>query len=448
MKKRFIILLSALLVVLLCTTGVFAIESTVAPIVNLGSYLNFSQVSSGQIFLKVNPDGVAPVVGDYYHIFNNVYIKCTAVSSTRASFVPAISDDGSTFTDYSGLMQNDTTSTGYYMQFSFNSNGTLYVRGTYSSNIASTVLLSNVNPVISFGTSIIWDEPSASVGEVVDVTIPSGYSLVIEGACEILERNLSISNSWNFSNSDGYRVNGASERLLAIGNVRDDFSPDQNLSRSQLIQWQALNANIQGSASNYSFSANDLVTVPSGACFVVSYPTLFGYGSAYPANATITYTNSASLVGNVYVQYSGERPTFRLVAIKSLSEYSSDGQFSTYSVFKPSIADDTLSPSGVSDSGHTILEPSGSLPSGGGNAGQPPVDEDAGFLVTISNFLNDIKTLLSTGSHAVVELVTYGASFMSAIASMYNWLPATLTTLIITAFSVVLVIGVIKLLWK
>lgn len=345
-------------------------------------------------------------------------------------------------------MQNDTTATGYYMQFSFNSNGTLYVRGTYSSNTASSVLLSNVNPTISFGSSIIWDEPSTTVGEVVDVTIPAGYSLVIEGACEILERNFSISNSWNFTNSDGYRVNGSSERLLAIGNVRDDFSPDKNLSRSQLIQWQALNANIQGGASNYSFSSNDLVTVPSGACFVVSYPSLYGYGSAYPANATITYTNSVDLVGNVYVQYSDERPVFRLVAIQSLSEYSSGGQFSTFSVFKLSVADDTLTPSGVSDSGHTIMVPSGSLPSGGGNSGQPPVDEDSSLLGTIAKFVNDIKNLLSSAVEAINTLVSQGGQFMQSIGAMFNWLPSPLLSVIIGAFTILLVVGVLKVLWR
>lgn len=443
MKKSVSLSLVALLLVALCATGVFAIESSVAPSYPIASQLDFSQVSSGQTFLKINPDNFVFEVGQYYPLFNNIYIKCTSLSSTRASFIPSVFSDGA-FYDGSGLMQNDLTSSGYFMQFSFNQNGYLYVRGTYSSNVQSSVLLSDVSPSISFGNTIIWEDSPSVVGESVNFSIPSGYALIVgssSGDVEIIGRSYSIQNSWSFSVLEFdslYRCNGSVQRILALGNIRDGFSPDLNGSSAILVPWTATNSNAFGTASSYSFNDEDDITLSSGSCFVITNPVYYGTGTL---QNHIVRENAVELNVNLQLQYS-TRPSLRLVALESLVNISDNQFFSYYSVFRPEVYDESGTPS---VDGDTITEFFPSAPSGGGNNGQPPIDDDTSLIGIIQRFTSRVRELFNSVSSAVQTLFSSGSTFMQRLSDIFSWIPEPVSVVLVSALIIVVVVGLLKI---
>lgn len=281
---------------------------------------------------------------------------------------------------------------------------------------------------------------STTVGEVVEFSLEPGYAYVIEGACEVSDRTFSLTGTSNLSALSN--KNGSVQWFGSVGNIRDDFSPDLNNS-DNLVVWSPLNANPSGEASNYSFHATDVINVSSGAAYVITYPLY--YGSKYvPTGASAVIQNSVNMSGSVYIEYTGDRPTMRRVALKSEQSYA-DNFISYYNTFQPSVLNETVSYT-VSDD-VVIVDPS-TAPAGGADAGTPSENVDNTILGVLQRFINNISGLISSGSHAIQELVSLGSSFMMSIAAMFQWLPSGLSTLILTAFTIVLVIGVIKLLWK
>lgn len=442
MKKSVSLSFVALLLVALCATGVFAIESSVAPSYPISSQLVFSQVSSGQTFLKINPDNYVFEVGQYYPLFNNIYIKCTALSSTRASFIPSVYIDGA-FYDGSGLMQNDLTTSGYFMQFSFNQNGYLYLRGTYSSNVQSSVLLSDVSPSISFGNTIIWEDTPSIVGESVVYSIPSGYALIVQPVSddvEIISRSYSIVGSWSFPSLDYpdiHKTNGSIERKLSSSYLIDGFSPDRVFGQ-YLIPWSATNTNPSGSSSNYSyFDEADLILSQFGDTFVITNPIYYGYGDV---NSNITRQNSVDIDVNLSIQYTS-RPIIRLIALESLQDLT-NGQFHFYSVFRPDVYDEIGTPSVDGDT-TTVVFPS--APSGGGNNGQPPLDDDTSIIGVIQRFTSRVRELFISVSSAIQTLFSSGSTFMQRLADIFSWIPEPVSVVLVSALIVVVVVGLLKI---
>lgn len=430
MKKQFIVLLSAILVLAFASTGVFADSLTPLPVVSDNQYNTL--VSQG---VMINS-------GSWY----SVYVG-SLTSNTSDLYVGAVPnpDISGYYTYYVASL-----SSGQILRYnnSASSTTTKSINGTDVPDVFYTVISTSPNlptadcPIFPTLSDFLLAVTNPVTGEVVDFSISPGYALVIDGPCEIVERSYYINNSWNFTPNGNMRVNGAFENDLSATYIRDGYSPDFAYTRDDLIQWEALNPNLFGTASIFESYNGTLEQITDGETYVIGYPQLYGFGTF---NSRLLYTNSVDLVGFVYINYS-QRPTFRYVALESLSEFTNNGDFYTYSVFRPAVAD----VEGVvsSGSGGVVITPSEPLPSGGGNSGQPPVDEDSSLLGTISRFVNDIKRLLSSAVEAINTLVNDGSSFMQSIGTMFTWLPAPITTLIIAGFTVLLVVGVLKVLWR
>lgn len=277
---------------------------------------------------------------------------------------------------------------------------------------------------------------------VIPFSLLPGYSLIIDGACDIIGRSYSINNSWNFSPSNSHRVNGSSERILSSAQIVDGFSPDKNLSITSLIQWNPLNSNLFGVASSYDFSASDNISLSSGASFVLSYPAFFGTNGVLD-NYFNNY-NVSILTGTISLTYSGSfAPSVRYVAIESLGEFSPSREYFTYSVFRPSVYDGTGSQVSVGET-ITVL-PDSSMPSDGGNTGQPPLDNDGSIIALVQRFVNRVKSLFNSVGDAITTLFNGGSSFMSRLADIFSWLPEPVSAILVSALIVVIVVGLIKL---
>lgn len=434
MKKTLYVILSAILVLVFASTGiVYAEQLTPLPVLSDNNFNTLvsegHQLNSGS-WWTLYAGSLSSNTGDVYA----GAVPNPDVSGYYTYYVASM-------TDLQGVRYSNSASsaTAATIRTQDSVTGVYYFLLTTNPNLPSANC-----PIFSTLDDFLLSVSNPVSGEVVNFILPAGYAYVIDGACDIINTSFYINNSWSFTTSGDYRVNGASQRIIPTASIRDGFSPDRNLDRSSLVQWEALNANIFGKASNYEFYSHDTGSVPSGASLVISYPNLYGFGTAQN-NATVTYENAVDMVCSIYLMYT-TRPTFRWVAIESLPEFTDNGVYQTYSVFRPEVADEE----GVSSSGSggTVITPENPLPSGGGNSGQPPVDDDSSLLGTISKFVNDIKRLLSSAVEAINTLVSQGSSFMQNIASMFTWLPDPVLAVIVSGCIILLVVGVLKTLWR
>lgn len=431
MKKVFSIIVTVFLVVAFATTGVFADSLTPLPVVSDNQYNSLVQ------------QGVQVNSGSWYSVYfgslssntDSIYagaVPSTSITGYYTYYVASLSSGQGVRYNNSASSTTAQTLTGHDLDLDV-----YYALVTNSPNLPTSNC--PIYPTLEDFCSAV---ANPTTGEVFNFTLSPGYALVINGPCEISERTYSISGSWNFDRLTNSRINGSFERVVQTNNIIDGFSPDRYLTIEQLLPWWADNSNVFGVASNYSYHNTDVVTLSDGGInYVLGYPVYYQGSGDY----SVSHENAVSLTGSIYIQYSGTRPTISKVAIESLAEIV-EGHYHYYNVFRPEVYDETGEVVSDGQGGTVVDFPD--APAGGGNSGQPPVNEETNLFGVLSKFVNDIKNLISQGSHAISELVNYGSSFMHSIAQMYDWLPATLTTLIVTAFSIVLVIGVIKLLWK
>lgn len=442
MKKFVSLSLVALLLVALCATGVFAVALSDYPDIGV----DFSSIIQSTTFFRLptsylnGTSSSAPALifnGIEAYLENNYYIFLIDGVSTKPQYL----------TSYQYIFF--TTNTSGYFVLNPRNDSTYYAFGSsltsgnalqYTNN--SYVYASDVGILFSDETSVV----DPVIGESVNFSIPSGYALVVgssSGDVEIIGRSYSIHNSWSFSILEldsPYRCNGSVQRVLALGNIRDGFSPDLNASSSILVPWTATNSNGLGSASSYSFYGEDDILLSSGSCFVITNPVYYGTGTL---QNQIIRENAVDLNVNLQLQYS-TRPSTRLVALESLVNISDNQFFSYYSVFRPEVYDESGTPF---VDGDTTTEVFPSAPSGGGNNGQPPVNENS-ITGIVSRLVNDIKGFFESAVNGINELVSSGSGFMQAVGQMFSWLPQPLLLLIISGFTILFVVGVLKVLWR
>lgn len=406
--------------------------------------LPISDTSSYSNFVSTSFDAGIGVLGSNVYLgslFDNAYIGVvgyrlylvtTSTSSAGRYTLSSKANSGSWLSTFSQSQTvNSSSGNTYYCSYP---NINLFDSQYPSSILKSFDTLQELVDAVDSG------DDGSTVGERLNFTLAPGYSLVIEGPCEISDRLFTISNSWNFEPYDLARVNGVYQRTLAVQYIRDGYSADRGLTLGQLLPWWADNTNVLGAASDYSYHATDVIALSSGNTYVLGYPLYYKQSGDF---GTLK-ENAVNLTGSLYLQYTGERPSIRLVAIESLSE-AVNGQLRYYTVFRPEIYDESGEAS--ADDGNVVIT-FPTAPSGGGNSGQPPADEETNLFGVLSKFISDIKNLIKQGSQAISELVEYGGQFMRQVSQMYDWLPSTLSSLILSAFVIVLVIGVIKTLWK
>lgn len=65
---------------------------------------------------------------------------------------------------------------------------------------------------------------------------------------------------------------------------------------------------------------------------------------------------------------------------------------------------------------------------------------------TLDNFVDSFLSLLSAPISHIQQLISAGSDFFQVLVGLFSWLPSDISTLLLSAFVVVVVIGVIKLL--
>lgn len=441
MKKFVSLSLVALLLVALCATGAFA--SSISDYPDLG--VTFSQVVDRGIFLKVPYSSLlGSSITNPVELFNGI------VAYLNGNYVKI---------GFDGVYTSNYSFTSGYLYFWCNSagvNSINYVKSdsdlpfgsqyAYTANIiyfeSSNTYLRPYDVGITYGSS--FDTAVDIIGESVNFSVPSGYALVVgstSGDVEIIGRSYSIQNSWSFSTLEldsPFRCNGSVQRVLALGNIRDGFSPDLNGSSAILVPWSAINSNALGTASSYSFYGEDDILLSSGSCFVITNPVYYGTGTL---QNQIIRENAVDLNVNLQLQYS-TRPSIRLVALESLVNITDNLFFSYYSVFRPEVYDEIGTPS---VDGDTTIEVFPSAPSGGGNSGQPPLDDDSTIIGVIQRFTSRVRELFISVSSAIQTLFSSGSTFMQRLADIFSWIPEPVSVVLVSALIVVVVVGLFKI---
>lgn len=437
MKKSVSLSLVSLLLVALCASGGFADSLSEVPVVSQSP--SFQDLSSSGLLFASSPDR-----SDYYYVgassSNTATVFCGLVpSGNNIRFACACVSD-----EYQTVYWNSGSSVRTISVNSYQTSrqGVYFILNSQLSvNTLTNTYIPSYASLDSFLDSV--QSYASVIGESVSYSIPSGYALIVQpvsGDVEIIERSYSIFGSWSFPSldyPDVHKTNGAIERNLSSSYLIDGFSPDRVFGQ-YLIPWSASNTNPSGSSSNYSFiDGTDIILSQFGDTFVITNPIYYGYGDV---NSNITRQNSVDIDVNLSIQYSS-RPTFRLIALESLQDLT-NGQFHYYSVFRPEVYDEYGTPSVNGDS-TTVVFPS--APSGGGNTGQLPVDDDASLIGFIQRFTSRVRELFNSVSSAVQTLFSSGSTFMQRLADIFSWIPEPVSVVLVSAFIVVIVVGLLKI---
>lgn len=436
MKKSVSLSLVAFILVALFATGVFADSLDFLPCLS-SSNPTISSLSSEGLFIGSSSS----------HSYDNFiaaspsspYVFYGIVSGASSYLYCAVKGDDTSTVYYNTSASNIATRTvaGVLPNYP----DVYYVSTRQLTSLVDIPSIPTFSSAEEFISAV--DSYSFVIGESLRQSIPSGYALVIQptsGDVEIIDRSYSIVGSWSFPSldyPDVHKTNGAIERKLSSSYLVDGFSPDRVFGQ-HLIPWSPTNTNPSGSSSNYSFTdGTDIILSQFGDTFVITNPIYYGYGDV---NSNITRQNSVDLDVNLSIQYTS-RPTIRLIALESLQDLT-NGQFHYYSVFRPEVYDETGIPSVDGDSTTDVFP---SAPSGGGNTGQLPVDDDASLIGIIQRFTSRVRELFNSVSSAVQTLFSSGSTFMHRLADIFSWIPEPVYVVLVSALIIVVVVGLLKI---
>lgn len=351
-----------------------------------------------------------------------------------ASHVVCLFADSVPFTFYNcgsnGVVYSDSSVSYYLEETGLYYN---YAGGIGSTNISGLTYLGVFDSRLAALQSI-----SQSVVNRFSFDIPAGYMLQIvsDNDITITRRFYTISNSWNFVNlvsvdgSYSYRSNGAKQGSVATASLVSGADIDNLVSSN--VQWQPSNENLLGRASDYSYLNDiDFEVVSAGDSYCLVYP--YYYGQSDPQ------TNTADLHCVFDVNYVGS-VTFNLIGLDNIS-YVVDG-----STFTKNIVDTDLGSTGSqTDTGDGVTVDFGSdNATGGGNANDAALDDDQTVSGVFTRFINGITGLFHSASDAIQTLLQESNDFFSNVLAMFNWLPSEVLTILFAAFTVLIVIGVVK----
>lgn len=440
-KQIIILILAFTLVAVFCATGVFADSLTFTAGLN---YPIFTQIpSTSYVFAEFTfpVSHLDAITGDdnWYPLFNNVFYKVVSKSTFsdgvgyNGTF--AIIDDG---TQYAGHSFQINSSNNYKCSFRTGSNDIHVASCNYTG--VSWELLSaytHISPQWVQGDLTYADGFSAAYSQ--SMTIEPGYALRIysSDSFTLSSIDFSVPNSWNFPSLSGSsaRYNGARFGLCIDSSIVQGGSADSG----SFIPWTALNANLFGRASAYSYSFSPDYPMSSGTSYVITNPL---YAGETVQNESGEFHKNSDMIVTVYYSTSGS-VAFDLVPLtQSLS--ASNGTFYYANSFSPSLGviHGTIVPGEGTDPGSVDF---GNPPEGGGNADQPPLSENTtifGILSTLSNTITDLFNRAGDAMHSLVQSCN---SFFTAVIAFYGWLPAEWSAVLWSFFIVLTVIGVVKL---
>lgn len=413
---------------------------------SLPSYSNITSSYSGNsydvsITYKL---GISQDIFNTFYIFNvGSVISPVLVSLSQVSYSsnPGLYiynssgrvDNGSSVNNRSFTYSEEYDLYYYSIQFnSYNINSTdVPVFDSISSGLAS------IRDFLDNGSSSVFDFESTievPAGSVAYIGVPSGGTLSMSGTTTF-PINSTLFGSDKFPEAP-QRVSRASS--LPVSGTQFPLTPNSkpNWQRSEDGR------NLFGQTRSAYFSSSDWSFDSTG--FLTFYnPYYFN-----PVDSASS-DQSSTLNSSVYLTISG----YSSIRIYPLQDaFYTDGSISGsspddfQSYWDGEITDNGDGTGSVSFSGVGGAE--GSQPSNNGY-NQAPVQQGILKYIedirnTLSKFVNDVLSLLQAPISHISQLIEAGSGFMNGLRGLYSWLPIEVQSHLISALTLVIVIGVFK----
>lgn len=290
----------------------------------------------------------------------------------------------------------------------------------YSSIVSSVPIFSSLNDGLSAFRDFL-DNPPTPGSENITIFLPAGNAVYIpvkSGATFDLSTTFqSLSSLINWSGNPFDPIN----QMYGITSV---LPADKQPVPSQVkIPWEkASDLNLFGQTDKAVFK--HLVQGSGYLYFINPYYKEAGHGDIV-LNGTIEISIPRKYILGDY------------------SLYSLTAEIGGNGVIEVPDTDNPLTGTSDEDGNTTWTDSEGNpaIPSvGGGNA--PIVSDSIGDILT--NFFNNITSILSAGHSAIRTLVAYVTDFGSVITGLFDWLPPQIVSVLIAAFTLCIVIGVLK----
>lgn len=324
----------------------------------------------------------------------------------------------------------------YLGSLNLNSNGQ-YFLGTRSDNLGACIVYLTSSNKYDYEFFTASQSTWVSLfGENFSLSSPLNYSsfsgsfnrgnaLVIDLGVSnwtIPELTLSYDTNGTFLSPSGNWSSGT------VWGFVSDYTNLSSLSLSHSINWIKDNANVLGQATKGHFSFNSII--PTNRYLVIINPTTYLVSDN---NGVYRYYSPSPISFNLDSSFNGD---FGLVP---LYQVNNDSNISN-------------STSGSSISSGTVDSSSGAITwgtddniSGGLNSNQPSITDDSSSLSSLlSNFFNRLKDIVSIPIESITNLVSLSSNFVSSLGSLFSWLPSQVQTLLISALTVIICVGVFK----
>lgn len=428
-KQIIVMILAFTLVAVFCATGVFADSLSPLPVV------------SDNLYNTLVSEGVQINSGSWYSVYAG-----SLTSNTSSVYVGAVPNP-----DVSGYYS-------YYAASLSSGQGVRY-NNSASSSTATTLRSNDINPDVFY--TLITTSPNLPTsaapifstlsdfldfvenptsGYVQDMTVPAGYALRLysSDSFDLVQVVLSVPNSWNFPKDSlsSVRYNGSRLGLYSDNTIIQGASADSG----SFVPWVALNANLFGRASVYSYTwePTDYTVYPSYS-YVITNP--FYAGEAVQNESGGFHQNTDMIVTLYYT--ASDQIAFDLIPLRqSLS--AQDGTFYYANAFdiNAGVIHGTIIPGENDDPGYVDF---GNPPIGGGNADQPPLSENTTIFGVLNTLTSTITDLFNRAGDAMRSLVQASNSFFTSVIGFFGWLPPEWSAVMWSFFMILTVLGVVKL---
>lgn len=424
LKFRFLVVSVLILSIVLSTSFfVFADSSGAGSLISAsvagngsslsGSYPTFTN-QKGYLYLSIPNDGnsyqFSATVTSSADIFptNTHSIHYTSLSYSTYSYT----NFSSTWLDY--LPAGTYTFTG------------IFDPGSNTGSSYSFLTLDSSSPLsITFNSFSVYQPYNLNKPLAINLYTGNGLLLDLTGQSSSITINFNAGNGvlgcagFNYGNSF---TSGQSYYISSSNNLTS-----YNFSSSDytLLNWSALTTNIAGKTTSASSSIT--ITNPSGYLYIFN-----------PLQGSEISIKNGQLVNSGYITISSSS-LFNNISQFALESLSSVGSGQVIN---------------ISDTGNYIND-SGQLVDSSGN----PTSQTEGGLNTISSsnigdkldevlnsLVSSIQAIFAPATNSIHTLVNSGSAFMQNLVSLYSWLPTQITSVITSALTLFIVIGVLKLL--
>ena len=439
MKKAISVILCSVVIVSLFVVNIKATSLNDANVINVSNDYSYNNIiqngtyigtySSGSIsFYTINYTDNSDVAYAYYHNGDNI---CVCFASLATGEIYYTANNNNAYSVYLGL-NNDVGNIYYYP---FNN----FYLTDYNPNVN---IYNDINAACSAIKEYLLDPPVQPSGINTSITIPRGNIAYIE----INQSNFDGYSAYTTmpSNSDlGFNVSSNTvliNQYWPLANQKWGFASslpnngdDINISSLSFIPWE------KGSGTNILGQTQNAVASPIGPFSASQYLVIFNpyYQSTTALNEIVPGTlNNNDLI--VYVDN-----------VVSISMYQVTTDF-TVNNGQGTMTNQITSDAYTGTPGETASDPITWVdPEGGSSAptissGNTSSTGEGSFKAWLDGVIKSVVNVFQPAHDAIESLSSAVTNFASWLRALYIWLPAPVLSILTSAISIAIVIGVIK----